>query len=445
MPDEFVPGTFHDNPLEAVQIDEMGPLYIRNETGKFKFWLIICIEIVTRQVYLVPMRTQSTVHFIMALEILQSRRGKLCKIVLDAHSSHAPLVTGELVAGETGEIYLARSNTLNEILARGQSNILQSSGITVIVAPANRHKFVGLAENTVYNVKKCLINLFPTTRFFHDLFEVYHKISLIETYLNDRPSFALDSHYIKPNVFRIATLKHDDSKLKPQLISDLVFPQTTQICDALVALTNDSKQMLNALAADLSKAILNYRNTPDLILPEIGDWVYVKDRTRKKHFNSLKDSIFRVKQLEGRCIFLQSQSGRVITRSAHDIIRFKGAETDFNVDILDLPIYGSSTAAISLPESQFNIQTNIDDDYNVLHNAIESNDNNDDDQIIGADNNIDPNSLIFPCVPEPLGQAVHVPDQPSSLVTPVTSMSRYPARRRMPTVKYLENIADATE
>ena len=46
---EFVAATLSDNPLEVVQINEMGPLIIGTEnTGIAKVWLLICMEIVTR-------------------------------------------------------------------------------------------------------------------------------------------------------------------------------------------------------------------------------------------------------------------------------------------------------------------------------------------------------------------------------------------------------------
>ena len=87
-PDDFVASVLSQNPLAVSQLDEIGPWYIENEQRSVKVWVLILIEIVTRKVYLVPMQFPNTIRFIKALEILQSRRGRMTKIIIDQHPAH---------------------------------------------------------------------------------------------------------------------------------------------------------------------------------------------------------------------------------------------------------------------------------------------------------------------------------------------------------------------
>ena len=76
-PDSFIPLSLSENPMSVVQMDELGPLHI-GEAGKVtvKVWLMICIEVVMREVHLCVMRHQSTPSFIRTLEIL--RQSMVC-------------------------------------------------------------------------------------------------------------------------------------------------------------------------------------------------------------------------------------------------------------------------------------------------------------------------------------------------------------------------------
>ena len=119
-PDDFVVATLSDNPLAVVQINEMGPLFIGTAiTGITKLWLLICVEIVTREIHILPMQFQDTVSFIECIEILQARRGKVAKIILDAHLAH-----GNLRTPDQGKINCL-SPTLKRIINSTQTNELQ--------------------------------------------------------------------------------------------------------------------------------------------------------------------------------------------------------------------------------------------------------------------------------------------------------------------------------
>ena len=189
-----------------------------------------------------------------SLEILQNQRGQLCKIVVDLHPSHINLETNEL--SKDGSVQCV-SQTLLNILKKGESNILSSRGISVILADGVRHSKVGLAESTVWSVKQCLIQLFPTKQNCSDLFEFNHRLSIIQTFLNEHPIFSIGREICTPHIFNVASLKCAGNLDPPQLLSTLIFPSNAEIKQSLNILSTESKRILTSLASDLSQQILN--------------------------------------------------------------------------------------------------------------------------------------------------------------------------------------------
>ena len=109
--------------MSVVQIDEMGPIHIGNEIyGTVKIWLIICVEVVTRQIHLCTLKDQSTSSFIQTLEILQNKRGQFSTIILDHASAHCTVHNKHC------------SNTLNKILNSDGKDMLEKSNIHFIIA-----------------------------------------------------------------------------------------------------------------------------------------------------------------------------------------------------------------------------------------------------------------------------------------------------------------------
>merc|ERR1711864_45607 len=74
--------------LSQIQLDELGPIDVQTGASTVKVWILVCTELVTRRIYLVPLERQNTVCFIRALEILQARRGKISTMHVDAHKAH---------------------------------------------------------------------------------------------------------------------------------------------------------------------------------------------------------------------------------------------------------------------------------------------------------------------------------------------------------------------
>ena len=173
------------------------------------------------------------------------------KLVIDVHPAHTNLET--INQSENTLTLKCVSETLINIINAGERNILHWHGITVIIADGICHCKVGLVEQAMFNMKKCLINIFPTKPHCSDLFELNHRLAIIKTFINERPTFTMNQQYFTLQIFQIATLKRSQRLDHPQLLSDLVFPTNSVIKESLYLLSNQSKQILTGLAADLSK------------------------------------------------------------------------------------------------------------------------------------------------------------------------------------------------
>ena len=91
-PDDLLGQAASMDPLSIVSCDEAGPFYIQDSQGGYKTTHILaCVELLSYRVHLIPLPKLDTVHFLRALEILQSIRGRFTTLILDDHTSHRPL------------------------------------------------------------------------------------------------------------------------------------------------------------------------------------------------------------------------------------------------------------------------------------------------------------------------------------------------------------------
>merc|ERR1712002_1274499 len=91
-PDDFLGLAASADPLSILAVDEAGPFYIQDSEGGYKTtYILVCVEILTYKVHLIPLPKLDTLHFVRALEILQSLRGKFSTLIMDYHTSHKPL------------------------------------------------------------------------------------------------------------------------------------------------------------------------------------------------------------------------------------------------------------------------------------------------------------------------------------------------------------------
>ena len=145
------------------------------------------------------LKDQSAKCFIQTLEILQNKRGQFSTIILDHASTHCTVHNEHC------------SNTVNKIINSDGKDILAKSDIHFVIAESKRHQKVGLAERQVNNVKQIMNKIFPSKSVIPDIFEMNHKLSLIEAYLNDRTTYALDGEHLSPYIFQMSTLKRAKS------------------------------------------------------------------------------------------------------------------------------------------------------------------------------------------------------------------------------------------
>ena len=70
--EKLISSTLSKDPLGVMQSDELRPVYLGNQNSYTKVWVMVAIEVVNREVHLLPMKYQSTTSFIQTLEILQT-------------------------------------------------------------------------------------------------------------------------------------------------------------------------------------------------------------------------------------------------------------------------------------------------------------------------------------------------------------------------------------
>ena len=298
-----MPLSLSDQPLSVIQIDETGPIYLGKDGYFVKVWILLAVEIVTRLVYLVPLKSQRTVDLITALDILQTRRGRLSRIVVDQLTGHVALKPkyNKNIKPTVKNV----SPTLKETINSGLGHLITNLGFQITIAEWQRYSKVGLAESAVYSVKKLLIRMFPATPRSTDLFDFNHKLALIETYLNERPSFALHDQYFTPHIFKLATLQRAKAPLSVNSLSDTIFPSTKEIRDAVFIVSNDNKTMLTQLAAKLSRRLINYRNNTYLTdKVKVGNYIIVPDRLTLKSFSSIHSALACVLNIQDCCVTL---------------------------------------------------------------------------------------------------------------------------------------------
>ena len=137
----------------------------------------------TYKCHLIPFPKLDTLHFIRALEILQSLRGQMTTIILDNASFHNPLRQSE---DESQDEF--RKSALQGLLDKGHHAELHRSGIDIVIASSKRHERVGRAEHIIKKIKFLLVSALKTW-IFHDTLEFKHTVTLINHYLNERPLF----------------------------------------------------------------------------------------------------------------------------------------------------------------------------------------------------------------------------------------------------------------
>ena len=141
------------------------------------------------------------------------------------------------------------------------------------------HRLIGRVEHAVHQVKQMLTSAFRGTP-CKTLFSLYHRLAIVESWINERPSFQEKDWLIAPNDFERAVLRRaPQSHTDEVLLSDLVFPPNGLVKTALDTMATENRVFLTRLAGDTSQKLLNYKPNKNNI--QVGDAVYIADKITK--------------------------------------------------------------------------------------------------------------------------------------------------------------------
>ena len=354
--DDILGTALSTDPLNSLICDEAGPFTLDLLDGKYKIFCLLAVELVTRRVFLLPLPQQDIISLVKCLEMLQSRRGALCNIVLDRHASRLCMATHPKAAliDPALDTHI-RCPTLYNLLAQQESHRLDDIGIKVTVATGKYHRLVGFAEHAVFNLKKVLTTICRAQQ-PDSLFSFYHWMALIEHYLNARPTLHDKNLIISPDSFEIAALRRaKPSPVHPStlILSDFIFPSTRSIALSLRAAATESKQVLTNLVATLATRLLNYKPLSHSVT--IGDIVYIPDLLSPKNPTSLRSAIGKIVASDGSNNFTIQMIGKsLISRHVSSVVPADHTRSQDTVDILHLPLWDMEAQPIP-QDSNFNL------------------------------------------------------------------------------------------
>ena len=169
----------------------------------------------------------------------------MLNLVFDAHKSHVAL-TRQDESDSRAELFK---------LIKGNSSLLSATGINLVIGSAKRHEKVSSAERIVSKVKRILLTTIKSY-VFKDYFDIMHKISLIQLFLNERPLFFASNRVFSPNSIDVALLRRSGSNIKVFNLSDYFVPTDKETQRLMYQLSEDSKKILHLVSNDILK-ILN--------------------------------------------------------------------------------------------------------------------------------------------------------------------------------------------
>ena len=124
--------------MRIVSIDEVEPFYLIGDQGDHdKTYILVCVELLTYKCHLFPLPRLDKLHFVRALEILQSLRGQMTTILLDDATFHNPLRQSEYISQDT-----FRKSALQGLLDKGHHSKLHKSGINIVITSSKWHERV---------------------------------------------------------------------------------------------------------------------------------------------------------------------------------------------------------------------------------------------------------------------------------------------------------------
>merc|ERR1711954_128002 len=292
--------------------------------------ILACVKLLSYKDHLIPLPKLDTIHFVRALEILQSMRGKFTTLILDDHTIHRPLSQTE----QSAEHIQKQQSILAGISEEGNITLLANAGIQIVIASADRHEKVGRAEFIVKKVKIFLASALRTWA-FNDSFDFYHKVSLIALYLNERPLFHTPEGIITPYSLEQAMLKRASAKPKFFTLAEFLIPSDKKMYDQILKMASFSKQILFEVAAAAAFSLLNKKTLNKKF--QVGDLVYIQGRLLKKHPNSLRDALGKIKGISnsGRDYTVEMTDGGTLKRHFSDLVSATATKNQSDLTLID--------------------------------------------------------------------------------------------------------------
>ena len=114
---------------------------------------------------------------------------------------------------------------------------------------------------------------------FNDEFDLYHKVSLMAQYINERPILHTPEGILTPYSLEQAMLRRSITKPKILTMAEFQIPTDKQIYNQILKMAKFSKQILFEVSATAAFNLLNKRVLNKKF--EIGELVYIPDRLLK--------------------------------------------------------------------------------------------------------------------------------------------------------------------
>ena len=257
-------------------------------------------------------------------------RGKFTTLILDDHTIHRPLNQTE----QSAEHIQKQQSILAGISEEGNITLLANAGIQIVIASADRHEKVGRAEFIVKKVKFFLASALQTWA-FNDSFDFYHKVSLIALYLNERPIFHTPEGILTPYSLEQAMLKRASAKPKFFTLAEFLIPTDKKMYNQILNTANFSRKILFEVAAASAFTLLNKRTLNQQF--QIGELVYIPGRLLKKHPNSLRDALGKIKEVScsGRDYTVEMIDGTTLKRHYSNLVSATANANQADVKLID--------------------------------------------------------------------------------------------------------------
>ena len=137
----------------------------------------------------------------------------------------------------------------------------------------------------------------------------------------------------------------------------MTFPINKLIRESLYPMSQNSRQLLTNLAADLCSCLTNYRNITDQHMPTVNSYIYLPDRIQYKHVDSLSRALSRIILITDRSVSIHLPLGKIVNHHFNDIISCELNDNSMIfLDILDFLLYDyTEELELQQHESQFGL------------------------------------------------------------------------------------------